>query len=364
MPGLRQHRFRYLVVGLLSTGLLSIGSALAWADESITVDFIRHGETFDNQAGIIDTQPPGSDLDPTGITQAQYLASPDNPQQLDLPSSYAGIYASEEIRTLQTAQDWLTAAGAPDTPVQTLSGLNEIPAGIFNGYPDDSLQGILYILSPVAWTLGLDLVPELGDPSVNGVTFDESFGGAVQTIYDNTVTLTASNPIDAAFSSEGAIAVWTLMNVNNPDFAVVLKQILETGQFLPNTGQVVVEGSPGDWTLVSYDGTAVPQNPGLPTELFVDFRNLIEAPQFAGYNIYEALLSHDPTTFLSALEAGVTDVGKAIIQFPISVFDDIINALTGGATSLGTDLTAAATDVAGLLPADLGAMVGEAFAGL
>jgi len=363
MPGLGQHRFRYLVVGLLSTGLLSIGSALAWADEAVTIDFIRHGETAANAQGIIDTKPPGYPLDSTGITQAQYLANPDNPQQLLSPDSYAGIYASDEFRTLETAQDWLAAAGAPDTTVTQLSGLNEIPAGIFNGYPDDSLEGILYILSPIAWTFGLDLVPELGDPSVNGVTFDESFGGAVQTIYDNTIAL-STNPTDAAFSSEGAIAVWTLMNVNNPDFAVVLKQILETGQFLPNTGQVVVEGSPGDWTLVSYDGTAVPQNPGLPTELFVDFRNLIEAPQFAGYNIFEALLSHDPSTILSALEAGVTEVGKAIIQFPISVFEDIIHALTGGATSLGTEVSAAATDVAGLLPGDLGAMVGEALAAL
>ncbi len=182
------------------------------------------------------------------------------------PDSYAGIYASDAARTMETAHDWLAAAGAPDTPVTDLSGLNEIPAGIFNGSPELSLQGILYILSPIAWTFGLDLVPEFGDPSVNGVTFDESFGGAVQTIYDNSIGLSA-NPTDAAFSSEGAIAVWTLMNVNNPDFAVVLKEFLQTGDFLPNTGQVVVEGSPGDWTLVSYDGTAVPQNPGLLTEL-------------------------------------------------------------------------------------------------
>jgi Histidine phosphatase superfamily (branch 1) len=365
MSGLGHHRSRYVAVGLLSTGLLSIGSALAWADaEDITLDFVRHGETYDNAQGIIDTQPPGSELDPTGITQAQYLANPDNPQQLDMPSSYAGIYASEEIRTLETAQDWLTAAGAPDTPVQTLSGLNEIPAGIFNGYPDDSLQGILYILSPIAWTLGLDFVPELGDPSVNGITFDESFGGAVQTIYDNTVTLAASNPNDVAFSSEGAIAVWTLMNVNNPDFAVVLKQVIETGQFLPNTGQVVVEGSPGDWTLVSYDGTAVPQNPGLPTELFVDFRNLIEAPQFAGYNIYEALLSGNSTTIETALQTGIHQVDTALAQFPVAVFDDILGALTGGTPGLSTDLSTLATDVAGVLPGDLGALVGEAFAGL
>ena len=57
------------------------------------------------------------------------------------------------------------------------------------------------------------------------------------------------------------------MNVNNPDFSVPLHEVAATGGLLPNTGQVVIEGSPGDWTLVSYDGVAVPQDPGLGTEL-------------------------------------------------------------------------------------------------
>ena len=52
---------RYLVVGLLSTALMSIGPALAWADdESIIIDFVRHGESTANASGIIDTAPPGS----------------------------------------------------------------------------------------------------------------------------------------------------------------------------------------------------------------------------------------------------------------------------------------------------------------
>ena len=210
-----------------------------------------------------------------------------------------------------------------------MSGLNEIPAGIFNGYPTNSLEGILYLLGPLSWVFGLDLVPDLGDPSVNGVTFDEGFSNAVQTIYDGTVGSGVSNPTDVAFSSEGAIAVWTLMNVNNPDFSVLLQEIANTGGFLSNTGQVVVEGEPGDWTLVSYDGTAVPQNPGLPTELFVDFRNLIEAPQFAGYDIYEALLTGNSATIDAALQAGVTQVDTALTQFPVEVFDDIVAALGG-----------------------------------
>ena len=39
-----------------------------------------------------------------------------------------------------------------------------------------------------------------------------------------------------------AIAVWTLMNVNNPDFSVLLQEVEQTEGFLPNTGQVVIEG--------------------------------------------------------------------------------------------------------------------------
>jgi hypothetical protein len=213
--------------------------------------------------------------------------------------------------------------------VQILPGLNEIPAGTFDGDPTNSLEGILYLTAPLAWVFGDVLMPDLGDPSVNGVTFDESFGNAVQTIYDGTAGSGSGTPFDAAFSSEGAIAVWTMMNVNNPDFSVMLQELVNNGQFLPNAGQVVIEGSPGDWTLVSFDGTAVPQDPGLGTELFVDFRNLIEAPQFAGFDIYQALLTGNSTTIDSAIQAGVSQIDTALTQFPAAVFDDIVSAFGG-----------------------------------
>lgn len=365
MSNPRQHRFRYVAFGMVSTGLLFVGPAMAWADDSITLDFVRHGESVDNAAGIIDTAPPGTDLTETGQQEANAVAQA---IYAEYGTNIAAIYASEEVRTQETAAplaDLLMNHHVPilSDNVQILSGLNEIDAGIFNGYPTDSLEGILYLLAPVAWVLGFDFVPELGDPSLNGITFDETFGGAVQTIYDETVN-PAGNPIDVAFSSEGAIAVWTLMNVNNPDFSVILQQLLDTGQFLPNTGQVVVEGDPGDWTLVSYDGTPVPQDPGLPTELFVDLRDLIEAPQFAGYNIYEALLTDNYTTIENAIQAGISQVDTAIAQLPVAVFDDIVNAFSTGIPDLGSELSTAATDVAGLLPGDLNAMVAEALASL
>lgn len=359
MSGLRQRRFRYVAVGLLSTGLLSIGSALAWADESITLDFVRHGETAANAQGIIDTQYPGDPLDPTGITQANDIAPI---IQDEYGKSIAGIFSGDLTRTIQTAEPLANAVGMSD---HAMAGLDEINAGIYEGHSVDSLAGILYLLTPMAWVFGLELAPMPGSPDMNGFVFDDRFTGAVDSIYNLTDPSATTNPADIAFSSEGAITTWTLMNVNNPDFGVVFKELLSTGQFLPNTGQVVLQGDPQDgWTLVSWDGHAVPQNPGLGTELFVDARNLIEAPQLAGWNFYEALLGHDPTTILSALETGMTDVGKAIIQFPISVFDDIVNSLTGGTLNLGADAATAATDAASLAPGELGGLVGDMLAAL
>jgi Histidine phosphatase superfamily (branch 1) len=327
MGEMMNKRLRYVAVGLLSTSLLSIGSAIAWADDSIILDFVRHAQSVDNAAGIIDTQPPGTGLTQTGIGQATEIA---HTIQNEYGNSIAGIFDSEEVRTQETAAQLVDALNSSNLTAQMLPGLNEIPAGAFEGDSTSSLEGILYLLGPLSWVFGDVLMPDVGDPSVNGVTFDEGFGNAVQTIYDGTVgSDVTGTPADIAYSSEGSIAVWTLMNVNNPDFSALLQEVLTTGGFLSNAGQVVVEGSPGDWTLVSYDGTAVPQDPGLGTELFVDSRNLIEAPQFAGYDIYEALLTGNSATIDSAIQAGISQVDTALTQFPVAVFDQIVAALSG-----------------------------------
>jgi hypothetical protein len=303
---------------------MSIGSAMAWADDgSIVLDFVRHGESGDMTA--VNTLVPGPDLTDTGEQQADDLVKVLSGNGID------DIYASAMIRSQETA---MPLAEALNLPIQVLPGLNEIDAGIFEGIPvnvgDLPLGGALYLLAPLAWTLGLDFVPQLGstvDP--NGIAFDESFSGAVQSIYDGSVGSDTGNITDAVFSHEGAIAIWTLMNVNNPDFSLVLQEFLNTGELLPYTGQVVVDGSPGDWTLVSWDGTPVPQDPGLPTELFVDSRDLITAPQFAGYDIYEALLTGNSMTIDTAIQAGVSQIDAALAQFPVAVFDDIVSAFGG-----------------------------------
>ena len=314
-----------VVVGLLSAALLSMPSATAWADDgSIVLDFVRHGESGDMTA--INTTVPGPELTGAGEQQASDLAIALKHSGID------EIWASTMVRSQETAAPLADELGLSIQPLQ--AGLNEIDAGIFEGIPvnvgDLPLGGALYLLAPLAWTLGLDFVPQLGstvDP--NGIAFDESFSGAVQSIYDGSVGSDTGNVTDAVFSHEGAIAIWTLMNVNNPDFSLVLQEFLNTGELLPYTGQVVVDGSPGDWTLVSWDGTAVPQDPGLPTELFVDGRDLITAPQFAGYDIYEALLTGNSMTIDTAIQAGVSQIDAALAQFPVAVFDDIVSAFGG-----------------------------------
>ena len=71
-----RNRYRYIAVGLLSTAMMSIGSALAWADDgSIVLDLVRHGESVDNAKGIIDTVPPGTQLDATGESEASAVAT-------------------------------------------------------------------------------------------------------------------------------------------------------------------------------------------------------------------------------------------------------------------------------------------------
>jgi broad specificity phosphatase PhoE len=324
MPALQKHRCRYVALGLISSGLLFAGPAVAWADAAdITIDFIRHGQSIDNAAGIIDTVPPGTGLTPEGVTQAMTIGD-----QLAQGGPYANLFTSEELRAIETA-GYISDA-LHNMPIQPpMLGLDEINAGIYEGQPIYSLDGLLYLTTPMAWVFGAELLPIPGSPDVNGVVFDQRYTDAVDAIYAQTPTA-AGNPTDIAVSSEGSITTWALMNVKNPDFSLLLTELLEKGQFLPNTGEVVIQGDPQDgWTLVSYDGVPVPQTPDLGTELFVDFRNLIEAPQFAGYDIYQALLTGNSAAIDTALQTGINQVDTAFAQFPVEVFDQVVAALGG-----------------------------------
>lgn len=308
-------RFRYGAAALPAIVVLFAAPSV-WASDAITLDFVRHGEAGDSL--IINNDVPGPPLTDAGFLQAQAVA--------DVLShdGITGIYSSAMTRAQETAEQLATLL---ELPVQSLPGLNEIDAGIFAGLPLDvgglPLGAALYAAAPMLWSLGLYFVPQLGSSDANGMVFEDRFSEAIATIYAGAG---GGDVTDAVFAHEGSIAIWALMNVDNPDFGLILNQALTTGELLPYTGVIEIRGSPEDgWTLVSWDGQPVSQDPGLLTELFVDLRDFITTPQMAIYHIWEALLSGDPTAVMDALQTGIDDVGAATIQFPLAVIHDLLD---------------------------------------
>jgi broad specificity phosphatase PhoE len=304
----------------------------AGTEKPIQIDFVRHGESVANAGNLIDTTVPGTGLTPLGVSQANAVAKVLAPQ-----GPYAGIYASQLIRTQLTAAP---LAGQLGMNVGILPALNEINAGIFSGMPEIGPAGLLYLVAPVAWTLGFPIVPMLapGAVPINGVAFDRGFTNALQTMYSgammNPVVASNGHITDVAYSSEFAIEVGTMMNVKNPDLWLMFTHPL------PNGGIVVVQGDPQDgWTLVSWDGTPVPPAT-LPIKLFVDARNLITAPQFAAADIWRSLHTGDPAAIAGAIGNGVEQVGTATLDFPLAVTQDLVGAVTGTSVhGLSTALT-------------------------
>jgi broad specificity phosphatase PhoE len=198
---------------------------------SITLTFIRHAESQSNAAHVINTDIPGPSLTEEGQGQAEQLA-----HQLSR-NNFDGIYASDMIRTQQTAEPLAHALGKR---VEILPGLGEIAAGWYNDTPTKRAD-LTYLVAPSDWLNGdlKDAVPG----SISGTEFNDRFSAAVQKIYDS------GNSRPVAFSHAESIAYWTLMNVKNP------KDSLATSHQLPNLGRVVITGSPAmGWTLVDWDG--------------------------------------------------------------------------------------------------------------
>ncbi|HUO40877.1 MAG TPA: histidine phosphatase family protein [Mycobacterium sp.] len=284
----------------------------AWAADSITLTFVRHGQSQANAAGVIDTSVPGPDLTTLGEQQAQAVA--DELAADGVP--YDGIYASSMVRTQETALPFATAIGKSKSDIVVLPGLDEINAGIYEGLSQNSSLALLYALPPLAWTLGLRFVPILGSSDYNGNEFEARTNAAIQTIYDS------GDQYPVAFSSALAIETWTLMNVNNPDPLFIFTHSLG------NTAIVVVTGDPTDgWTLQSWAGITVNPNTSLPTKFFVDFRTFIVAPQTALYNIRLALATGNIETIANAVRDGIVAVTKSTIAFPIAVIGNIIDAV-------------------------------------
>ncbi len=344
---------------------MAVGTIRLLADADIVIDFIRHGESTDNVAGILGTRLPGALLTDLGRQQANDLGN-----ALGYHSALTSpdqVWASEFLRAQQTAWPLLqilhqhTAAAetlldpipTPETTTtladtvssaftggHILSGLNELDAGLLQGLPLGAPGAILYMLPAMAWTLGLYAVPQWGstiDP--NGMAFQDSFSEAVQTIYAGT----ADGQTAAAFSHAASIMAWTQMNVDNPNPLLIALSPLD------NVGQVVIEGNPVDgWTMTEWNGLPIaPAN--LWQDLFVATRNLIVAPQMAAWHLGEALTGGDVAAILPALQQGLTEIAETTLHYPGVLLGDIVGALSGDIVAELDPTTLIPVDLAGLL---------------
>ena len=196
---------------------------------SITLTFIRHAQSEANANEVIDTTVPGPGLSQEGRGQAQQLAHARH--------DFDAIYASTMTRAQQTAAPLAAELGKQ---VEVLQGVQEINAGWFNGKPT-SMAPSTYLLAPADWLNG-----DMGNSipgSVSGKEFNDRFTAAVNKVYNSN----HSKPV--VFSHKYAIEYWTLLNTRNA------KDSLATTHPLPNTGRVVITGSPTNgWTLVDWDG--------------------------------------------------------------------------------------------------------------
>jgi broad specificity phosphatase PhoE len=216
---------------LVMVMLAACGTSSPPEARDITLTFIRHAESEANAAEIASTTVPGPPLTPVGQEQAAALADRLSGEGFD------GIYASQMVRTQQSAAPLSKELGEQ---VTVLPGLNEIPAGWFEGIPVADTSGT-FLLGPQAWLKG---DRRFGIPgSEDGDEFNGAFTNAVQKIYES------GDDKPVAFSSGLAVMMWTLMNARNG------KQSLLTDHPLPNTGRVVLTGNPTmGWTLMSWDG--------------------------------------------------------------------------------------------------------------
>ncbi|MEZ0381815.1 histidine phosphatase family protein [Mycobacterium sp. pW045] len=329
---------------------LTSAEAQDGAVHDVVIDIVRHGQRMPPFNDVITPSPdhPGPPLSDLGIQQARDVA--DKLHQ-ELGDHVAGIFSGQAIRDIDTAAPF---AALQNMTTQILPGLNEIDSGIYAGQPIASLAGFLYQFTPMLWTLfGLVLMPIPGsveDP--NGVVMDQKFTEAVAAMYSAAM----ANPVESdngaitavAFNNEADIAAWVALNVKNPDISLLLPLTLQTmfanddgSPLLPNTGIVQIEGNPTDgWTLVSWNGIPVPEDPGLLTSLLMDLREVVMAPQVAVWNLYQALLDGDPAGISTALQTGLQDVATTFLGFPQAVFTDITDALTnlGEAAGAGSAL--------------------------
>ena len=190
---------------------------------------MRHGQTFGNVAGALDTAAPGLELTDLGQAQARAAAKALAGQGVQR------LCVSTRVRTHQTAAP--TAAHQGVTPVE-MPGLHEISAGDFEMATDE--RSVLGYLSTVRhWVTGdLDRRMPGGE---TGSEFLERYDADVDRVVGE------GHETILLVSHGAAIRTWVASRVDGA------KGRPEAVQPLHNTGLITVEGHPRTgWRLLDW----------------------------------------------------------------------------------------------------------------
>ncbi len=295
------------ILGGVAMAFLALFTAIpvANAAEVMRVTFVRHGQSYGNTSGLIDTSTPGPVLTPDGQQQAQDIV------KVLGDNNYDAIYASTMVRTQLTAAPMSQYLGLP---IQVLPGLQEIEAGDYEGTPErDAVSG--YLVAPIKWVQG-DLNARIPG-SIDGNEFDARVDGALQTMYDNG----DRNPV--VFSHGGTIMFWTMMNVDN--LSTAEKFALFARHPLSNTGYVVIEGNPEDgWTLVNWDGEEIGPQPSFGANVELQVRTLSRQLQQAVEGVVESFATRDPAAIATAINRGIAEASFSVVKFGRAINAEVI----------------------------------------
>jgi broad specificity phosphatase PhoE len=192
---------------------------------------IRHGQTPANVGGVLETSRPGPGLTALGTLQAAAIPEALAEERID------AIYVSPLVRTHLTATPLAESRGLP---LLEREGLEEIEAGSIEGRTDTPAHEI-YMGTVIAWVQG-DPAKRMPD-GPDGTEFFARYDAAIAGI-------AAEHPQDAAVavvSHGAAIRIWAGSRADNTDGDYA------SHHMLPNTGVVVLEGSPdAGWHVVSW----------------------------------------------------------------------------------------------------------------
>ena len=308
----------YLGAVIAALAMLIATAIPAAAADLMRVTFIRHGQSYGNLSGNIDTSTPGPVLTDLGTQQAEAVAKAlgDN--------NYDGIYASEMVRTQLTAAPMSQYLGLP---IRVLPGIQEIEAGIFEGTPEASAAsgygGVL-----IKWATG---IPPYGIPqdksivmpgtTLDGYQFDARMRAGLQTIYDN------GDRNAAVFSHGGAIMFWTLMNVTNLTIAEKFN-LIASGASLSNTDSVVIEGNNEDgWTLVRWKDQQFAPEPTFWNQVKLQNRTLNRQLAAAWQQVKDAFASHDFGTIATAFSHAIADSTISLAKYHRAVNAIVVEKL-------------------------------------